>query len=95
MHIGIPQETRADETRCRDPETVKKYVALGHQVTVQSGAGVAAAQPDDAYVAAGAKIGTAAGSARRADRAEGALARSGRTGADAAGRGACRHAQSL
>ncbi|MEO1357593.1 MAG: Re/Si-specific NAD(P)(+) transhydrogenase subunit alpha, partial [Pseudomonadota bacterium] len=61
MHIGIPQETRADETRvAATPETVKKYVALGHQVTVQSGAGVAAAQPDDAYVAAGAKIGTAA-----------------------------------
>ena len=34
MHIGIPQETRADETRvAATPETVKKYVALGHQVT--------------------------------------------------------------
>ncbi|MGL6157813.1 MAG: Re/Si-specific NAD(P)(+) transhydrogenase subunit alpha, partial [Ralstonia mannitolilytica] len=61
MHIGIPQETRADETRvAATPETVKKYVAQGHQVTVQSGAGVAAAQPDEAYVAAGARIGTAA-----------------------------------
>ena len=61
MHIGIPQETRADETRvAATPETIKKYVAQGHQVTVQSGAGVAAAQPDEAYVAVGAKIGTAA-----------------------------------
>ncbi|KHK50616.1 NADP transhydrogenase subunit alpha [Ralstonia sp. A12] len=61
MHIGIPQETRADETRvAATPETIKKYIALGHQVTVQSGAGVAAAQPDEAYVAVGAKIGTAA-----------------------------------
>ena len=33
MHIGIPQETRADETRvAATPETIKKYVAQGHQV---------------------------------------------------------------
>ncbi|WP_454722991.1 MULTISPECIES: Re/Si-specific NAD(P)(+) transhydrogenase subunit alpha [Cupriavidus] len=61
MHIGIPQETRAGETRvAATPETVKKYVAQGHQVIVQSGAGVRASQPDAAYEAVGATIGSAA-----------------------------------
>ena len=50
MHIGIPLETRAGETRvAATPETVKKYVAQGHQVTVQSGAGVRASIPDAAF----------------------------------------------
>ncbi|WP_011295828.1 Re/Si-specific NAD(P)(+) transhydrogenase subunit alpha [Cupriavidus necator] len=61
MQIGIPQETRAGETRvAATPETVKKYVAQGHEVIVQAGAGVRASQPDSAYEAAGARIGTAA-----------------------------------
>ena len=50
MHIGIPLETRAGETRvAATPETVKKYVAQGHQVTVQTGAGVRASIPDAAF----------------------------------------------
>ncbi|MFC4519167.1 NAD(P)(+) transhydrogenase (Re/Si-specific) subunit alpha, partial [Cupriavidus pinatubonensis] len=61
MYIGIPQETRAGETRvAATPETVKKYVAQGHKVMVQAGAGVRASQPDSAYEAVGATIGTAA-----------------------------------
>ncbi|THG85862.1 NAD(P)(+) transhydrogenase (Re/Si-specific) subunit alpha, partial [Pseudomonas sp. A-1] len=61
MHIGIPRETHPGETRvAATPETVKKLVSQGHQVLVQAGAGVAASIPDDAYVAAGARIGTAA-----------------------------------
>ncbi len=61
MRIGIPVETRPGETRvAATPETVKKLVAGKHSVLVQSGAGVNAAQPDDAYVAAGATIGSAA-----------------------------------
>ncbi|TDF60136.1 Re/Si-specific NAD(P)(+) transhydrogenase subunit alpha [Cupriavidus sp. L7L] len=60
MHIGIPQEARVGETRvAATPETVKKYVAQGHQVVVQAGAGVRASQPDTAYEAAGAHIGSA------------------------------------
>jgi NAD(P) transhydrogenase subunit alpha len=60
MRIGIPAETRPGETRvAATPETVKKLVAGKHGVVVQSGAGVAAAQPDEAYVAAGATIGAA------------------------------------
>ena len=57
MLIGIPAETRAGETRvAATAETVKKLVAAGHTVVVESGAGVAAAQTDDALVAAGAQI---------------------------------------
>ncbi|WER46593.1 Re/Si-specific NAD(P)(+) transhydrogenase subunit alpha [Cupriavidus sp. WKF15] len=61
MQIGIPTEIRPGEARvAATPETVKKYVAQGHQVIVQAGAGVRASQPDNAYEAAGARIGTAA-----------------------------------
>ena len=60
MRIGIPAETRPGETRvAATPETVKKLAAK-HQVVVQSGAGLQAAVIDDAYVAAGATIGSAA-----------------------------------
>jgi H+-translocating NAD(P) transhydrogenase subunit alpha len=61
MQIGIPSETLPGETRvAATPETVKKYVAQGHSVVVQSGAGVAASVTDAAYEAAGAKIVDAA-----------------------------------
>jgi len=57
LHIGVPAETRAHETRvAATPETVRKYVTQGHRVTLQSGAGTGASFPDDAYVAAGAEI---------------------------------------
>lgn len=61
MHIGVPLETRPGETRvAATPETVKKLIGQGHQVTVQRGAGVQASVPDSAYEAAGATIGDAA-----------------------------------
>lgn len=61
MHIGVPLETHAGETRvAATPETVKKLIGQGHRVTIQSGAGVAASLPDAAYEAVGASIGTAA-----------------------------------
>jgi NAD(P) transhydrogenase subunit alpha len=61
MLIGIPLESRAGETRVSaTPETIKKYIGQGHQVIVQSGAGVAASVPDSAYEAVGARIGSAA-----------------------------------
>jgi len=57
MRIGIPAETRADETRvAATPETVKKLVATGHQVSVQTGAGAGASLPDSDYQAAGASL---------------------------------------
>lgn len=57
MLIGVPLETAAGETRVAvTPETAKKYVAQGHSVQVQSGAGVAASITDAAFEAVGATI---------------------------------------
>lgn len=62
MLIGVPAETAAGETRVAvTPETVKKLVASGHIVRVQSGAGVAASVTDAAYQTAGAEITDQAG----------------------------------
>jgi len=61
VHIGVPLETHAGETRvAATPETIKKLIGQGHQVTVQSGAGVNASVPDSAFEAVGASIGNAA-----------------------------------
>ncbi len=61
MQIGVPAETASGETRvAATPETVKKLIAQGHAVRVQSGAGVRASVTDAAYVAAGAEICDAA-----------------------------------
>jgi H+-translocating NAD(P) transhydrogenase subunit alpha len=55
MRIGVPAETTAGETRVAvTPETAKKIIAQGHQVLIQSGAGVAASVTDAAFEAAGA-----------------------------------------
>ncbi len=61
MRIGVPAEIHPGETRvAATPETVKKLTAGGHHsVTVESGAGLAASIPDDAFTAAGATIGRA------------------------------------
>jgi NAD(P) transhydrogenase subunit alpha len=61
MNIGVPAERRAGETRvAATPETVKKLVAAKHSVVVESGAGANASFFDQVYVAAGARIGSAA-----------------------------------
>jgi len=60
MRIGVPLETKAGETRvAATPETVKKLIGQGHQVLIQKDAGLQASQPDAAYVAVGASIGSA------------------------------------
>ncbi|MCW5749084.1 MAG: NAD(P)(+) transhydrogenase (Re/Si-specific) subunit alpha, partial [Alphaproteobacteria bacterium] len=57
MKIAIPKERRPNETRvAATPETVKKLKALGFDIVIESGAGVAAAFPDSAYEAAGAAL---------------------------------------
>ncbi|MES3002213.1 MAG: Re/Si-specific NAD(P)(+) transhydrogenase subunit alpha [Pseudomonadota bacterium] len=62
MHIGVPAETTAGETRVAvTPETAKKLKAQGHTLRIQSGAGVAASATDEAYEAAGAEITDAEG----------------------------------
>jgi len=61
MRIGVPLEIRPGETRvAATPETVKKLISQGHTVVIQKGAGVKASQPDSAYEAVGATIGSAA-----------------------------------
>ena len=61
MHIGIPRETREGETRvAATPETTKKLISAGHQVTVEHEAGRLARFTDQAYVDAGAQMGDAA-----------------------------------
>ena len=69
MRIGVLTESEAGEPRVAAvPETVKKYVALGADVAVQSGAGKGAGIPDKDYEDAGAKIvGSAAEAAGGAD----------------------------
>ena len=55
MIIGIPKEIMHEEARvAATPETVRKYVADGHKVLVEKGAGVGALHADAAYAAAGA-----------------------------------------
>ena len=61
MRIGVPLETRPGETRvAATPETVKKLIGQGHTVVIQKDAGLKASQPDSAYGAVGASIGSAA-----------------------------------
>ena len=61
MRIGVPLETRPGETRvAATPETVKKLIGQGHTVIIQKDAGLKASQPDSAYEAVGATIGSAA-----------------------------------
>lgn len=57
MRIAIPKERRPAEKRvAATPESVKKLIALGYSVAVETGAGTAAAFPDDLYRQAGAEI---------------------------------------
>lgn len=57
MKIAILKERRPHETRvAATPETIKKLKALGAEVTIEAGAGTAAAYTDEAYSEAGATI---------------------------------------
>lgn len=57
MKIAVLKESAPGETRvAATPETVKKIVALGHTVTVETGAGARASFPDEHFKAAGAEI---------------------------------------
>jgi len=57
MKLAVLKESRSGETRvAASPETVKKLIGLGLEVTVQSGAGDGAHFPDKAYEEAGASL---------------------------------------
>jgi NAD(P) transhydrogenase subunit alpha len=57
MKIAIPKERRAHERRvAATPDTVKKFIASGFQVAVESGAGADSRFTDEAYREAGAAV---------------------------------------
>ena len=57
MIVGIPKEIKDNEYRvAATPEGVRELTHAGHDVVVESGAGVGSALPDDKFEAAGAKI---------------------------------------
>jgi H+-translocating NAD(P) transhydrogenase subunit alpha len=59
MKIAVLKETAAGEMRVSaSPETVKKFIALGANVSVEKGAGISASISDMDYEAAGASVGT-------------------------------------
>jgi NAD(P) transhydrogenase subunit alpha len=61
VRIGIPREEQSGETLvAATPKTAAKLIALGYDVVVEAGAGVAAKFPDEAFVQAGASIGSSA-----------------------------------
>jgi len=57
MKLAVLKETASGETRvAATPDSVKRLAADGHSVTVETGAGVPAGYPDDAFAEAGATI---------------------------------------
>src|SRR3546814_9570778 len=71
MHIAVLKELAEGETRvAATPETVKKFIGLGAELAIESGAGEQASIADADYSAAGASVGS------RADALKGANIRS-------------------
>ena len=57
MRVGVPKEIKKNEHRVGlTPTAVREYVARGHQVSVQAGAGLGAGFSDEVFVKAGASI---------------------------------------
>jgi alanine dehydrogenase len=57
MRVGVPQEIKANENRVGlVPACVRELSARGHEVVVETGAGLGAGLSDEQYVAAGAAI---------------------------------------
>ncbi len=68
MKIAVLKERAAGETRvAATPETVKKFIGLGNEVTVEGGAGDHASISDAAFEAAGATTGKLAAIMKDAD----------------------------
>ena len=64
MKIAVTKETRPFENRVAiSPETVRKFMALGASITIETGAGVAATFTDSAYKDSGAEIVSSAAAA--------------------------------
>ncbi|WP_395244974.1 Re/Si-specific NAD(P)(+) transhydrogenase subunit alpha [Agromyces sp. MMS24-K17] len=56
--IGVVAEAAPETRVAATPATVKQLIALGYDVVVEAGAGAHASFPDEAYVEAGAAIGS-------------------------------------
>jgi alanine dehydrogenase len=57
MIIGVPRETKTNENRVAlVPAGCEAFVAAGHEVYVERGAGVGSGFPDDAYAAVGGRV---------------------------------------
>lgn len=68
MLIGVPKETKTHEYRVGiNPEGVRQLVAAGHQVKVETGAGISSGFSDDTFRSVGGSIATDAADAWNAD----------------------------
>jgi alanine dehydrogenase len=57
MRVGVPREIKPDEYRVGlTPAAVREYIAHGHEVVVETGAGAGAGYADDNYARVGATI---------------------------------------
>lgn len=57
MLVGVPKEIKPSEFRVGlTPEAVREYVAAGHRVIVETGAGLGIDKGDDIYRKAGAEV---------------------------------------
>ncbi len=57
MRVGCPKEIKNHEYRVGlTPGSVREYIAHGHELLIESGAGIGIGADDSAYVAAGAQI---------------------------------------
>lgn len=64
MRIAVLKERAPGETRvAATPETAKKIIALGHQIVIESGAGIASSVPDQQFMDAGGEIAATAAEA--------------------------------
>ena len=61
--IFVPREEAEERRVAASPDTVKRFAALGFDVVVESGAGLASGMLDSDFQAAGARIGSAADAA--------------------------------
>jgi NAD(P) transhydrogenase subunit alpha len=62
MHLAVPREIVPGEKRVAlVPEVIPQLLKMGHTVAVETGAGLRAGFPDDAYTSAGAAMVTDAG----------------------------------
>ncbi len=68
MKIAVLKERAAGESRvAATPETVKKFIALGAELAVEAGAGMAASIPDEQFATMGATVGDAVATVQGAD----------------------------